>query len=128
MKDDKFRRLLTSLYHAIRIAHGGLVQTECPHCRSPKQLPVLKLTSIMACSCSDCGEFALPFAGVVIPLDKEVIQTNDEAKIKEEIIKSMTAMFYSFSKRLVEDHSERPEGIVLTDDIPNSLEDLFGKE
>lgn len=128
MTDEKFQRLLTSLFHAVRITHGGLVNTECPWCSDAKQLPVLRLTSLMICKCASCEKYVLPFAGALVPIDETVIKTRDADAIKEAVILGLCRTFHQFARRLVEGHAERPEGLLLPDEVPNSIEDLFGDD
>jgi hypothetical protein len=119
-KMSKEERLFTSLHHAISIACNGKAKVECPFCQMKVELPILPLSPIVVACCIECNNYVLPFAGLLLPLHKNVIDSGQDADRKFEITQAIMKALYGLVQKLFDMKSNR----VNISDIPGSLEDL----
>ena len=117
-KMNKEERLLTSLHHAISIAHGGKTKVNCPFCRATMELPILPLSPIVVASCAKCNNYVLPFAGLLLPLKKNVIDNGQDADRRFEITQVIMKTLHELVQRLFQVKK------VDVSSVPSNLEDL----
>ncbi len=120
-------RLIISLSHAIRIAHRGQTKVKCPHCATETTFPVLPLVPIVIAVCDKCQEYVLPFAGTLLGLPKESVETKSPEVIKEVVTDAIMGHLRPFVEEIAsgenfEGNWEFPNIDHL--DIPDNLDDL----
>lgn len=119
-------RLVTSLYHAVRIAYGGKSQVVCSHCGDQKELPIFPLAPIIVCQCERCQGYTVPFAGHLLGLPKNVIESGSEPDIKWAIEQVIMNLLHRGVKQLLAYKIEEPtmELEVDSSETPEYFEDL----
>lgn len=120
------QKLIVCLSYAIHTAYDGYSVVKCPHCGVEKDLPILALSPIVICACSNCNQYVLPFAGQLLPLSKNVIESGCEEDRRFVIIEAIMMFLHKCVRGLVAyritDPTELIEGGI--ESIPDNIEDL----
>jgi len=116
---NKEERLFTSLHHAISIAYGGKSKVECPFCKVQMELPIIPLSPIVVASCGKCNNYVLPFAGLLLPLRKNVIDSGEGADRRFEVTQAIMRALHELVQKLFD-----IKGKINISDVPGNLEDL----
>ena len=119
-KMSKDERLLTSLHHAISIAYGGKTKANCRFCRVVMELPIIPFLPVVVASCGKCNNYVLPFAGLLLPLHKNVIDSGQDVDRRFEITQAIMKALHELVQRLFQLKNNKVD----VSDIPESLEDL----
>jgi len=128
MSEDRelTQKLIVYLSYAIHAAYKGSSTIRCPHCGLEKDLPVLALSPLVVCACLSCNQYVLPFAGQLLPLSKNVIDSGCEEDRRLAIIDAIMKFLHKCVKGLVAhkmiDSSELMEGEI--ESIPDNIDDL----
>lgn len=98
---DFRERLLVSLYNAIRIAYDGETINACPHCGQGIISPIYPLYPIVICTCGYCDQYVIPFAGLLLPIAKDVIDRGEQSDLRHAIIQAIMDCLHTGVKALV---------------------------
>jgi len=122
--EHEFFRLITSLSSAIHIAYDGSRKSKCPHCGIERDIPILKLEQIVICQCERCKEYVIPFAGMLLPIGKSIVENHtNEAELHFAIVQVIMKELYSLVRRLV--YRGLSEDPIDPNSLPNTVEDLL---
>lgn len=94
-------RLLVSLYNAIRIAYNGETINACPHCGEGIISPIYPLYPIVICTCGYCEQYVIPFAGLLLPIAKDVVDRGEETDLRHAIIQAIMKCLHAGVKSMV---------------------------
>jgi len=65
---------------------ASLVEVQCPHCNARGQVLIPPLGAIIIGPCPECGEYLLFFSGHLFPLDKDIMENEDDRAVKKHIL------------------------------------------
>lgn len=130
-------RLLTSLFHAIHIAHGGESVNPCPHCEEAVITPIYPLQPIVIGTCGYCNQYIIPFAGHLLPISADVVDRGEMTDLRFAIVQAISKLLHQATNELVGDmiytDKEAAKRVIeqlnktaksKMDNIPDNLEDL----
>jgi len=120
MDEKTARRLMLSISDAIRIAHNGKSRVKCPHCQAEKELPVLPLSPVVICVCVECNNYVLPFAGELLPLQKNVVENGQDEDKKWAIVQAIMKMLHDGVRSLIHRKVD-PSSLSGDMEIPDSI-------
>lgn len=124
MDEHEQFRLVESLSSAIRIAYHGKSEVECPHCSQEMELPVLPLTPVVVCQCEKCKGYVLPFAGQLLELPSNTIESGSDADIRWAIEQVIMRLLHGGVKQLLKYKVPTMDEEVEELEIPDSFDDL----
>jgi hypothetical protein len=101
MNEHIARRLFISISDAIQIAHNGKSKVRCPHCNVEKELPVLPLSPVIICTCIECNNYVIPFAGELLALPKYTVESGHDEDRKWAIVQVIMKMLHEAVRGLV---------------------------
>lgn len=118
MDENIARRLILNIGDAIRIAYNGQSKVKCPYCQVEKELPILPLTPIVICVCTECDNCVIPFAGELLPFPKGVVVNGTDEDRRWAIVQAIMKMLHEKIQGLVKYKIPPPEDNL---EIPDSI-------